>query len=223
MLDNKTAKDTNTTHSQNRFAIEGKSAFQGISDAELWQKFSSGDEAVFIFLYKEYFDSLYQYARQFTHSNELVEDAIQDVFIELREKRAKLVIKSSIKFYLFKTLKRKVVGLLEKNRKNLSLDDRDSYREFQVTFSAEHRLIESQLETEQKERLARSMQSLTARQREAIYYFYYENMSYAEIQELMDFSQIQGIRNLMYRALNELKTQLSPQIIALAFLSVREV
>ncbi len=80
-------------------------------------------------------------------------------------------------------------------------------------------MIQSQLETEQKQRLAESMKKLTPRQREAIYYFYYENMTYTEIQDLMGFSQVQGIRNLIYRALNQLKSELSAQIIFLAFYS----
>lgn len=180
-----------------------------VSDFDLWNNFKDGDEASFIFIYKQNFQPLYQYGSQFTPEAVLVEDAIQDLFIELREKREKIIIKNSIKFYLFKSLKRKVIALLEKNKKNVSLEETPGYTEFQISYSAEKRLIDSQIDKEQRQKLSESMQNLTPRQREALYYYYYEDMSYSEIQELMDFSHIQAIRNLMYRALRELKKNLT--------------
>jgi RNA polymerase sigma factor (sigma-70 family) len=201
-------------------ASPGKKTLQGVgtatknplanmSDFDLWKNFKGGDEASFIFIYKKYFPQLFQFGNQFTSKTELVEDSIQDLFIELREKREKITIKSSIKFYLFKSLKRKIIALLEKNKKNVSLEETPGYTEFQISYSAEKRLIDSQIEKEQRQKLSESMQNLSPRQREALYYFYYEDMSYSEIQELMNFKHIQATRNLMYRALKVLKSSLT--------------
>ncbi len=109
-----------------------------MSDASLWKQYRSGDEAAFIFIYKSHFDALYRYGRQFTPSNELVEDAIQDIFVEIREKRNKLDITSSIKFYLFKALKRKIVKLIERDTKHRKTQHDAGYTEFEVSFSCEH-------------------------------------------------------------------------------------
>ncbi|TRX61693.1 sigma-70 family RNA polymerase sigma factor [Fulvivirga sp. M361] len=188
-----------------------------LPDADVWNRFRSGDEASFIYIYNEHFQALYQYGCQFTCIQELVEDAIQDLFVELRQKRKKITIKTSIRFYLFKSLKRKLIKLLEKRRKDLPYSPQPEYAAFEVTFSIEQRLIESQMHIEQRQKLAESIKKLTPRQREAIYYFYYENMSYAEIQKLMDFTHIQATRNLMYRAISELKKHLLVVIPAFIF------
>lgn len=188
---------------------DAKNPLANMSDFDLWNNFKGGDEASFIFIYKKYFPQLFQFGNQFTSKVELVEDSIQDLFIELREKREKITIKSSIKFYLFKSLKRKVIVILEKNKKNISIEETPGYTEFQISYSMEKRLIDGQIEKEQRQRLSESMQNLTPRQREALYYFYYEDMSYSEIQELMNFKHIQATRNLMYRALKELKSSLT--------------
>ncbi|MEQ6119485.1 sigma-70 family RNA polymerase sigma factor [Reichenbachiella sp. MALMAid0571] len=199
----------------NEFVRIHQHSLLGLSDFELWEKFKSGDEASFIFIYKKYFPSLFQYGCQFTPSQALVEDAIQDLFIEVREKRRKISIKSSVKFYLFKSLKNKILYLIKKGNKNLSAINDSGYREFEVTFSIEQHLINSQIEKEQSLKLAESMKKLTPRQREAIYYFFYEDMGYKEIQELMNFTHIQAIRNLLYRALKELKTNFTALVTSL--------
>ena len=192
-----------------------------LSDAEIWQKFRSGDEASFIHIYNKYFQSLYQYCHQFTSSPELVEDAIHDLFVELRQKRKTLVIKTSIRFYLLKSLKRKVIKLVKKRRKELFIHHQPKHVEFEVSFSIEQRLIESQIQLEQRQKLAEAIKKLTPRQREAIYYFFYENMSYAEIRELMEFTHIQAARNLMYRAIAELKKHLLLIFLTFKFLQVQ--
>ena len=35
-----------------------------LTEGEIWQKFKSGDEAAFIWIYREYFDKLFCFARQ---------------------------------------------------------------------------------------------------------------------------------------------------------------
>ncbi|MFT7162629.1 MAG: hypothetical protein ACI9GZ_003821 [Bacteroidia bacterium] len=82
---------------------DAKNPLANMSNFDLWNNFKSGDEASFIFIYKKYFPKLFQFGNQFTSRAGLVEDSIQDLFIELREKREKITIKRSIKFYGFTT------------------------------------------------------------------------------------------------------------------------
>ena len=182
------------------------SQYLHLSDIEIWQKFKQGDESAFIHIYSTYFDQLYYYGTQFTPDIRLVEDAIQDLFILLSDQRAKLSVTSSIKFYLFKSLKRRIVANLKKKSKFIDTDNIDKYADFAVSYSMEKRMIDSQFDKERRIKLAKGLKSLTSRKREAIYYFYYENLSYAEIQELMDLKNVRSARNLIYKALAFMKT-----------------
>ncbi|MEQ8238370.1 MAG: hypothetical protein RIA69_04115, partial [Cyclobacteriaceae bacterium] len=57
-----------------------------LTDGELWDLFRHGNDAAFDFIYQQYFDRLYNYGRQFTSHIAIVEDAIQELFIELRRR-----------------------------------------------------------------------------------------------------------------------------------------
>ena len=214
---NETWKPSEATH----VPIAQASAFEKLSDYEIWEKFREGNKSAFIHIYKTYFNSLYQYGSQFTSDAGLVEDAIQDLFIYLKEKARRLSGTTSIKFYLFKTLKRRVLQYKEQqSRKQRAIHALEE--PFKVSFSTEQLLIHSQIEKERKERLPEALNQLTARQREAIYYFYYEDLSYTEIKELMNFSNLNAARNLVYRAIVTLKNVLHYCfIIAIAHLPIQ--
>jgi len=78
------------------------------SDLLLWKSFKSGSESAFIFIYEHNFEMLYSYGRRLTNNEDVIKDAIQDLFIELRKNRENLGDTDSIKFYLFKCLKRRI-------------------------------------------------------------------------------------------------------------------
>lgn len=201
---NETWKSSEAAH----LPVAKASTFEKLSDHEIWEKFREGDKSAFIHIYKTYFNNLYQYGSQFTSDAGLVEDAIQDLFIYLKEKARRLSGTTSIKFYLFKTLKRRILQYKEQQSRKLRAIQASEEETFKISFSTEQLLIHSQIEKERKERLPQALHRLTARQREAIYYFYYEDLSYAEMKELMNFSNLNAARNLVYRAINTLKNVL---------------
>ncbi len=90
-----------------------------VSEAKIWIKFKSGDEAAFIWIYKNYFAVLYNFGRQFNLDSDFVKDQIQDLFIYIRNNRERLTNVNSVKFYLFKSLKRR---LLSNKKKRFSFN-----------------------------------------------------------------------------------------------------
>ena len=93
----------------------------------------------------------------------------------------------------------------------MSLFNSDCKKVFEIEISEtpEIKLINQSLDEEIKERLSKSMIKLTARQKEAIIYFYYEGMSYPEIADLMGFQSVKSARKLIYRAIEALRKDLS--------------
>ena len=174
-----------------------------IDDAKLWQEFKAGSETAFIKIYNDSFDILLNYGFQLSRNQELIEDCIQDVFIYLRQKRKSLGSTDCIRFYLMKCMKRKLIEEIKSSKKPLILAHHEG---FQIAFSHEEMLIDQQIQKENSEKLNKALSLLPSKQREAIYYFYFQNLKYSQISELLAFDHVKSVRNLIYKALSTLKS-----------------
>ncbi|MEQ9217115.1 MAG: sigma-70 family RNA polymerase sigma factor [Cyclobacteriaceae bacterium] len=196
-------------------SFQEKNQLDTLSDTRIWELFQKGHEIAFIHIYKQNFNDLFSFGSQFSKNEALVEDAIQDMFVELREKRRNNVIKSSIRNYLFTCLRRRILLYKNKFDRNTEPFDSSIFQSFEIGLSAEQRIIEGQIKEEQQKKLEVALKQLTDRQREAIYYLYHEGMSYDEIKDLMNFSNIRSTRNLIYRALNTIKSSILSLLLSL--------
>ncbi|MFC4870721.1 RNA polymerase sigma factor [Negadavirga shengliensis] len=177
-----------------------------LDDRHLWRRFKSGSESAFIKIYESYFDVLLNYGYQLTGREDLTQDAIQDLFIDIRDSRERLGDTHSIKFYLMKSLKRKLFR--ESARWYNQCDTIAEGLPFEVTFSHEKILIDRQISEEQSLKLNQAVQNMPGRKKEALYYFYYEGLSYEQIKEMMELSHIKSARNLVYEAISYLREAL---------------
>src|SRR5690606_8603457 len=111
-----------------------------LKDIEVWNTFRTGNDEAFIFIYTTYFDRLFAYGMRIVGDEHLVEDAIQELFIDLRNQRGRLSPTDSIKFYLFKCLKRKLHR--EASKWLYKRQDLDGSHNFDFTISHEQHLID---------------------------------------------------------------------------------
>lgn len=176
------------------------------AEKELWDLFRSGSNSAFITIYERYFDVLYSYGYRINSSEDLVKDAIQDVFLHLKKNCLSLGETSSIKFYLFKCLKRRIYKEL-KTWTNLK-EELIQNEGFEITFSHEQALIDKQIDLEKTQLVNAALKSLSPRKREAIYYIYFEGLSYQQVSELMGLSDSKSARDLVYKALKSLRETL---------------
>lgn len=79
----------------------------------LWDDFRKGDESAFSALFTLYSDVLFRYGIKFVKDQGLVKDCIQELFIKLHKNRANLSSTNNPLLYLFKSLKNKLVDVLE--------------------------------------------------------------------------------------------------------------
>ena len=180
------------------------------SDLELWRAFKSGSESAFIRIYESHYSKLVTYGINFTQDRELVKDCIQDMFMELREKRNKLSDTDNIKPWLFKIFRRKIHRYLKRNALT-PITNPSQYVPFDMVISHEEYLINRQINEEQLTRLNKAIEKLTVKEREAIYHFYFELHTYREIAEIMGYNQVKTARTLVYRALSSLRNILEPE------------
>lgn len=172
------------------------------TDGEVWNLFRAGDEAAFEYLYRQYFDQLYNYGCQFTKDHSLVEDVIQEFFLELRRRSRFLSPTDKILPYLYSGFRRKIIRARTKRSKFKALDIRQS---FSLVGNIEDEIIEDEEKRTNQEKLHRAIESLSERHREMIFLFYYENLSYEEIKEIQEFENVKSARNLLYKALQALR------------------
>lgn len=181
---------------------------QDFSDQSVWTAFKQGDEMAYAYIYRRYFGDLLNYGAQFTNNDQLLEDCIQDLFIDLKRNRNNLTNKNtSIKFYLFKSLKRRIIECRRKEDRLIS-DDLDKHKDFEIVLPVETLIVEKQLKEERIKELEIAMEALTSRQREVLYYMFHVGLSYEEIRDIMGFEHVRSVRNVFYKALSGLKSNL---------------
>lgn len=169
----------------------------------LWKAFKSGDEKALITIFDRFSQPLYNYGCKIAGEGEMVKDAIQDLFMELWQKRERLGDTDAIKFYLLKSLRRKLRKLQKKSTGRL-LSHIFLREEEDAAPSREFVIISEQVSAEKKEKIMNVLKKLTPRQHEAIFLRYFEELSCDQIASLMGLSK-QGVYNLIHHALNELR------------------
>ncbi|WP_176956179.1 RNA polymerase sigma factor [Catalinimonas alkaloidigena] len=188
-------------------------------DLELWNDFRAGDETAFATLYRSYFRLLFSYGTKLCAEPEFVKDQIQDLFFSLWQTRQRIGETGSVKFYLMKSLRRKIFRAVQQRKERLVSDDQQLV--FGVEFSHERTLILEQSQRERQTRLIEALNQLPERQREVLYLRFFSNLSYAEIADLLSIN-VQSVRNHIHRSVTALRVSL-PYFIesCLVMLSVR--
>ena len=180
-----------------------------VDEQALWNALIKGSEAAFVEIYNSYFDLLYNFGRQLCADPELTKDCIQEVFINLRKKRSRLPQVISIKAYLIKSLRNRLITELNRLRDKPVVDLTAKALNFHICPSHENLLINKQTSENQKLKIQKIVEGLSQRQREVVYYFYYSNLTYLEIKDIMGFGSVRATRNLLYRALGEIRKKLN--------------
>jgi len=173
-----------------------------MSDLELWKRLKEGDKSALEQIYRTHAAQLLKYAR----NEQLVEDCVQDLFIEIWRNRTGLSETDAIQPYLLLSLRRKIVRQVEKSKKMVA-DTEYTEADFDAEISIDHILIEQELSTERAQQLKAAMDNLSKRQKEVIYLKYITGLDYEDISEVMNLNY-QSARNLVSSALRALKKQI---------------
>jgi len=184
------------------------------ADVFLWKRLKSGDKGALESIYNTHIEALLQYGMRFSNNQQLVEDAIQDLFIYIWNRREGLSDTDSIIRYLLVSLKRNLFKKLKVAGK--TVDAEPEHHSFAAELSIEDVLISEERDSERSQLLAQAFQQLSAKQKEAIYLRFYQKMEYDAICEILDINY-QSVRNLISRSLQKLRDHM-PLAIVLSIL-----
>lgn len=177
------------------------------SDAQLWTEMLSGEVAALEQIYRLYVDLLFDYGNKISRDADLTEDCIQNLFIDLWDKRGRLGMTDNIKAYLFLSLRRRIYRQLDKNKRSTELHNEEN--DFVLTLTPESQLIQEEDSLATLNSLQQALEQLNEQQREIIYLKYQRNLKSQEIAEILGIKD-QSVRNALHRSITKLKKLMIP-------------
>ncbi|MDF9797068.1 RNA polymerase sigma factor (sigma-70 family) [Catalinimonas alkaloidigena] len=167
--------------------------------AWLWEQMLAGDKESFGKVYHYTFQKLYRYGCKMT-SEEIVEEVIQELFIKLWHKRERLPQVSAPLAYLFRAFRNQLFNQLSKTKNNnfLPLDQVINFS-YQISDESQY--------AQQREILQQAINKLSDQQREVIYLLYFNDLSAAEVADVLSL-KIRTVYNTAQQAVNMLRKHL---------------
>ena len=169
----------------------------------LWKSFLQGNKEALATIFLLFHDDLYRYGLKLSGNENLVEDSLQDLFLQLWKNRQNLKPIENLKPYLFKSFRNHVIDNVELQNPVIHIEI-DFEHPFEVTYSPEDFIIQQQVSEENRLKIVEALNNLSSRQREAIYLRYFEELDFDMIAIVMDMN-VQSVRNTLHRGLQALR------------------
>lgn len=173
-------------------------------DKLIWQNIANGEKGAYKEVYTGYFKKFFNYGRKFTNNHLLIEDSIQEVFLDVWHKKEKMITVDMPNSYLFSSFRYSLFKKIKQSARLQELNDWDD----EPQFSIEQSIITSELNREMQQKLQSALQSLTSRQREAIFLRFYEGLSYEEVAAVLNIT-VKATYKIMARSIGQLKDQMA--------------
>jgi RNA polymerase sigma factor (sigma-70 family) len=171
--------------------------FGNYDEQILWSAMLQGDKASFSGIHDLYYGHLITYAQRFTQDALLAGECIQDLFVKIWTNRVTIGTPASVRFYLFKAFRHILYNKLSAIRKERSVGSLEDFMPFNLS-------LPERPDNEPSERVRQLLRSLTPRQQEAVYLYYFEGLSYQEVADVLQM-QLGGTYKLIYRALDNMR------------------
>lgn len=173
------------------------------NDIELWKAFIKGENIAFEEVYCRFYPQLYSYGIRMVGNRELVIDTIQDLFVKLILNCRNLHLTDNPKAYLLCAFRNKLLDSVQ------SLRPTEAIEAYHDLFSMSEEVINTLFAKDDRDvinekRLAKGIADLSVRQREILFLYYINELSYNEISVVLEIN-IQSCRNLLSRTLVHLR------------------
>jgi RNA polymerase sigma-70 factor (family 1) len=174
-----------------------------LSDSDLLERLSGGDEKAFTEVYNRYFGLLYIHAYKILGNEDEAKDTVQDLFSSLWIRRKSLLVTGSLSSYLYSAVRNKVFDILQhKKVENKYIDSLKVYMEKGYVIT-DHRIREQELSVQIEKEIAalpKKMRTIFELSRKSHY-------SHREIATELDISE-QTVKTQVNNALRILRIKL---------------
>ena len=166
------------------------------------QHLAAGDEKAIDWLFRKYYTSMCQAAYRILPDEHLVEDLVQDVFLELWKKRTRLTIKTAIASYLRTATRNKTLNYIRDQK----IDFRDAPPK-DVLKGKTTPVLQTLMADDLQQEIDAAIDNLPERCRLVFVLSRFEEMSYQEIADQLDIS-IKTVEHQIGKALRNLRAAL---------------
>lgn len=172
------------------------------NDKQLFQQIKKGDKKSFEKLFKTYYAPLCLFARQYILDPDDSEEAVQSFFLKLWDDRKKIAITTSVKSYLFGSVKNRCLNYI-KHQKIKQAHQSEVIKSAKIDSNSSSFLLEVDL----MKKIEASINSLPPKRREIFILSKEHGLKYREIAEKLGIS-IKTVETQMGHALKDLREQL---------------
>lgn len=174
------------------------------NDVHLLDQLRKGDEKALEELYERYWEQLFISAYNLVKNREICEDILQEIFIDLWNKRERLEIRVSLKSYLYTCTVYKVYDYFRKNKKIIKIELLEDFDKRIQTSDPESRMIHEELVSH----VNNAIDSLPEKCRIIFRLSRDEQLSYKEIADKLNIS-VKTVEAQITKALKILKSTIS--------------
>lgn len=135
---------------------------------------------------------------------EVVKDTVQDIFLKLYFDEKNFSSIDHLKYFLLRSLKNRLYNIYKSKAVSTTTSISEEVLGFSITTTVLDRIIDEEDRTMIKQQIDDLLSKLTARQKEAIYLRFMQELEYEEIAEIMEMTT-HAARKLISRSLKRLR------------------
>lgn len=182
---------------------------ESFSIDEINDALSAGNSAVFEKVFKKYYVMLCYEANEYVKDSFLAEEIVDDVFCKIWENRSTIVIKTSFREYLIRSVHHKSISYLRKGKNEKDLVDwiEENKTERYNLISLGETPLDYIISEELEEKIDSAIDLLPDQYRKAFVLSRRESLKYEEIAEKMDIS-VNAVKLYIKKALSSLRENL---------------
>lgn len=176
---------------------------------ELFQHTKAGDSIAFTALYRLTWQKLYQLAVHKCRDEEEAKDIVQDIYIQLWQKRASIHIRGSVEAYLYSMAKYELVRRMQRFLKDES--HRFDYQQVIETLvtAADQQLFAGELAAQ----LSKEVKALPEKQQHIYRLYQEDNLSTGEIARELGLAE-QTVKNQLVHAKRKIRLAIKDHILS---------
>jgi RNA polymerase sigma-70 factor, ECF subfamily len=180
-------------------------------DKLILEQLKNGEEKALKTLFDRYYPSLCNYALQLLNDPDQAEEVVQDLLVRIWIKRNSLNIETSLKYYLFRSVRNQCINLIQHEKvKQLHA------RNIKEALFAEEAADSYHLDPEIAYRIEAAIEAMPEKRREIFRLSRDKSMKYREIAEKLNIS-IKTVETQMGLALRTLREKLGNSLLLFIF------
>ncbi len=180
-----------------------------IDDTALFAQVRAGEANAFAALFQRYYGVLCAFAARYTRSQTAAEDVVEDVFVHLWELRDQLVVRESLKSYLYIATRNRALNRMRDERTQLRGLERVPLDAPTPGMGQPSPALDEELDAADFARaVAEAIEGLPPRTKQVFVLHRQDGLTYAQIGAALAISP-KTVENLLGRALKHLRAQLA--------------